>query len=90
MFEAVMIKEGMKSGFHVEAYRTLIIDGRQARCIQLSHSATESPVSRSRFSSPRVLVRCMIGGDSVTVFYEGSPQYLPEFFSILEEMKKAR
>jgi hypothetical protein len=76
-FESAIVGEGMKSGLQVESRRAINIDGHEGRCLQMSRSI-----------GAQTLVRCIIADDSTLVFYEGYPQYVPQFFSMVQGMSR--
>jgi hypothetical protein len=78
LFESAIVAEGMKSGLQVESRRTINIGGHEGRCLQMSRSIGGTPI----------LVRCIIADDSTLVFYEGYPQYVSQFFSMMQGMSK--
>lgn len=78
LFESAVVAEGMKSGLQVKSHLTINIDGHEGRCLQMSNSK----------GTDRTIVRCLIAGDDLLAFYEGYPQYVPRFYSMVEGMHK--
>lgn len=78
-FAASVSQDAETGGYRVQE-RTLAAGGSSAYCLQMERQAAQ----------PNSLVRCAIEGTRIAVFCEGDRKYLPDFYSVLENMSPMR
>lgn len=76
-FEATMSQAAGESGHRFQSRRNVPAGDGTAFCLEFTRQRVQ----------PLVLERCAVVGKTLSIYYEGDPRYLPDFFNILQQMK---
>jgi hypothetical protein len=75
-FEKAMYNNARESGHELKGSMVIPVGNTSAYCVEFGRKGKQ----------PQSLVRCMFDGEGIGAFYEGSPTYIPDFFTMLRQM----
>ncbi len=77
-FKSELIQDASEKGYRLRSERTVSVGDKPAYCLEFKRP---SPDARS-------LVRCVVEGSPLAIFYEGDSKYVPDVFATLQGISR--